>query len=123
NQFGTGESAIEISKPIMIEAVLPRFGNFGDKLVLRAVVHNNTDTAGEADVELHLDSTAKAAETKRHISLAAKGSVAVDFPAEIVATGHAQWRWSVRFTGGASGEFSDALQSELDVNYPAPLVR
>ena len=35
NQFGTGESAIEISKPIMIEASLPRFGNFGDKLVLR----------------------------------------------------------------------------------------
>jgi alpha-2-macroglobulin len=123
NQFGTGESAIEISKPIMIEASLPRFGNFGDKLVLRAVVHNNTDTAGEADVELQLDSTAKATETKRHITVPAKGSVPVDFPAELVATGHAQWRWSVRFTGGVSGELTDALQSELDVNYPAPLVR
>ena len=123
NQFGTGESAIEISKPIMIEAALPRFGNFGDKLVLRAVVHNNTDTAGEADVELQLDSTAKAAETKRHLTVPAKGSVAVDFPAELVATGHARWRWSVRFAGGASGELSDALQSDLDVNYPAPLVR
>ncbi|HSV63551.1 MAG TPA: alpha-2-macroglobulin family protein, partial [Chthoniobacterales bacterium] len=123
NQFGTGESAIEINKPIMIEASLPRFGNFGDKFVLRAVVHNNTDVAGEADVELQLDSTAKAAETKRHISVPAKGSVAIDFPAELIATGHAQWRWSVRFTGGASGELSDALQSDLDVNYPAPLVR
>ncbi|HEX4641786.1 MAG TPA: MG2 domain-containing protein [Chthoniobacterales bacterium] len=123
NQFGTGESAIEISKPITIEASLPRFGNFGDKLVLRAVVHNNTDAAGEADVELQLDSTAKAAETKRHISVPAKGSVPVDFPAELVAIGHAQWHWSVRFSGGASGELRDILQSELDVNYPAPLVR
>jgi uncharacterized protein YfaS (alpha-2-macroglobulin family) len=123
NQFGTGESAIEISKPIMIEAALPRFGNVGDKLVLRAVVHNNTDTAGEADVELQLDSTAKGAETKRHITVPAKGSVAVDFPAELVATGHARWKWSVRFMGGANGELGDALQSELDVNYPAPLVR
>jgi uncharacterized protein YfaS (alpha-2-macroglobulin family) len=123
NQFGTGESALEISKPVMIQASLPRFGNFGDKFVLRAVVHNNTDTAGEADVELQLDPTAKAAETKRHITVPAKGSVSVDFPVELVAIGHAQWRWSVRFAGGTTGELSDALQSELDVNYPAPLVR
>ncbi len=123
NQFGIAESALEINKPIMIEASLPRFGNFGDKLVLRAVIHNNTDAAGEADVELQLDATAKATETKRHLSLPAKGSVPVDFPAELVATGHAQWRWSVRFTGGTSGELKDAVQSDLDVNYPAPLVR
>src|SRR5256714_7305165 len=123
NQFGTGESAIGINKPIMIGAALPRFGNFGDKLVLRAVVHNNTDAAGDADVELQLDSTAKAAETKRRVSVPAKGSVPIDFPAELIATGHAQWRWSVRFTSGTSGELTDALQSELDVNYPAPLVR
>jgi alpha-2-macroglobulin len=123
NQFGTGEAAVEINKPIMIEASLPRFGNFGDKLVLRAVVHNNTDVAGEADVELELDATAKATETKRHIPVPAKGSVPVDFPVELVTTGHAQWRWSVRFTGGSSGSLTDALQSDLDVNYPAPLVR
>src|SRR5207248_3540195 len=112
NQFGTGESALEISKPIMIEAAVPRFGNFGDKLVLRAVVHNNTDAAGEADVELQLDSTAKATETKRHLSIPAKGSVPIDFPAELIATGHAQWRWSVRFSGGTAAELTDALQSE-----------
>ncbi|MEY2508517.1 MAG: alpha-2-macroglobulin [Verrucomicrobiota bacterium] len=123
NQFGTGESAFEISKPIMIEASLPRFGNFGDKVVLRAVLHNNTDTAGEADVELQLDSTAKASETRRHLSVPAKGSVPVDFAAEFVATGHAEWRWSVRFKSGAGAELTDALQSDLEVNYPAPLVR
>jgi uncharacterized protein YfaS (alpha-2-macroglobulin family) len=123
NQFGMGESAVEINKPVMIEASLPRFGNFGDKLILRAVVHNNTDAAGEADVELQLDATAKATETKRHISVPAKGSVPVDFPVELVTTGHAQWRWSVRFTGGSNGPLTDALQSDLDVNYPAPLVR
>jgi alpha-2-macroglobulin len=123
NQFGTAESAVEISKPIMIEAALPRFGNMGDKVILRGVLHNNTDVAGEADVELQLDSTAKAAETKRHVSLPAKASVPIDFPAEFVATGHAQWRWTARFKGGPNGELTDALQSDLDVNYPAPLVR
>jgi len=123
SQFGTGESAVEINKPIMIEASLPRSGNFGDKLVLRAVVHNNTDIAGEADVELQLDATAKAGDTKRHVSLPAKGSVPLDFPVELVTTGHAQWRWSVRFSGGANAGLTDALQSDLEVNYPAPLVR
>ena len=123
NQFGTGESAIEISKPVMIEASLPRFGNFGDKLVLRAVLHNNTEVAGEADVELQFDATAKAGDTKRHVSLPAKGSISLDFPVELVATGHAQWRWSVRFSGGGNTGLTDALQSDLEINYPAPLVR
>jgi uncharacterized protein YfaS (alpha-2-macroglobulin family) len=123
NQFGTGESAIEINKPLMIEASLPRFGNVGDKITLRAVLHNNTDVAGEADVELQLDSTAKAAVTKRRVSVPAEGSVPIDFPAELIAMGHAQWRWSARLNRGPSGELTDALQSELDINYPAPLVR
>lgn len=123
NQFGSGESAIEINKPIMIEASLPRFGNQGDKLVLRAVLHNNTDVAGEADVELQLDATAKAAETKRHVTVPAHGSIPIDFPAELAATGHGQWRWSVRFTGGGQDALTDAVQSEIDVNYPAPLLR
>jgi uncharacterized protein YfaS (alpha-2-macroglobulin family) len=124
NQFGTGESAFEINKPVMVEASLPHFANLGDKLVLRAVLHNSTDVAGEADVELQLDATAKAAEVKRHVTLPAHGSVPIDFPAEIVATGKAQWRWSVRFVStDKKTEFQDALQSEVNVGYPAPLVR
>ncbi len=124
NQFGTGESAVEINKPIMLEASLPRFGNLGDKLVLRAVLHNTTDAGGEADVELQLDGTAGAQQLKRHVTLPAHGSVPIDFPAELVATGHAQWRWSVRFVGAAQKtELQDALQSELEVGYPAPLLR
>src|SRR5205085_5366547 len=85
--------------------------------------HNNTDVAGEADVELQLDSTAKTAEAKRHVSVPAKGSIPIDFPAEFVQIGHAQWRWSARLNAGQSGELTDSVQSDLDVNYPAPLVR
>jgi alpha-2-macroglobulin len=124
NQFGSGESAFEINKPVMVEASLPRFANLGDKLVLRGVLHNTTDLAGEADVELHLDATAKAAEVKRRVTLPAKGSMPIDFPAEIVATGKGQWRWSVRFVStDKKAEFQDALQSEVNIGYPAPLLR
>lgn len=124
NQFGTGESAFEINKPVMVEASLPRFANLGDKLVLRGVVHNTTDLAGEADVELQLDATVRANETKRHVALPAHGSVSIDFPVEIVAIGKAQWRWKVDFASAdRKSEFHDALQSEVKINYPAPLVR
>jgi uncharacterized protein YfaS (alpha-2-macroglobulin family) len=124
NQFGTGESAFEINKPVMIEASLPHFANLGDKLVLRGVLHNTTDLAGEADVELQLDATAKAGEVKRHVTLPAQGSVPIDFPTEIVATGKGQWRWSVHFVSAdKKTEFQDALQSEVNVGYPAPLLR
>ncbi|PYJ09867.1 MAG: hypothetical protein DMF06_08425, partial [Verrucomicrobia bacterium] len=124
NQFGTGESAFEINKPVMLESSLPHFANLGDKLVLRGVLHNSTDLSGEADVELQLDATAKAPETKRHVTLPAHGSIPIDFPAEIVATGNAKWRWSVRFVSAdKKTEFQDAVQSEVNVGYPAPLVR
>jgi uncharacterized protein YfaS (alpha-2-macroglobulin family) len=124
NQFGAGESAFEITKPVMVEASLPHFANLGDKLILRGVLHNNTELAGEADVELKLDATAQAAEVKRHVTLPAHGSIPIDFPVEIVATGKAQWRWSVHFVAAdKKTEFQDALQSEVNVGYPAPLLR
>ena len=124
DQFGAGESAFEIKKPVMLEASLPHFANLSDKLVLRGVLHNTTDLAGEADVELQLDATARTAEVKRHVTLPAKSSISVDFPTEIVATGKAKWRWSVHFVSNdKKTEFRDALQSEVNVGYPAPLVR
>jgi uncharacterized protein YfaS (alpha-2-macroglobulin family) len=48
SQFGVGESAFEINKPIMIESAMPAFANVGDKLVMRAVVHNTTEFGGRA---------------------------------------------------------------------------
>ena len=41
-----------------------------------------------------------------------------------MATGKAKWRWSVHFVSNdKKTEFRDALQSEVNVGYPAPLVR
>lgn len=124
NQFGAGESAFEVNKPVMLEASLPHFANLGDKLVLRGVLHNSTDLSGEAEVELQLDATAKANETRRHFRLPAQGSVAVDFLIDLVATGRGQWQWNVHFVSSDNKTaFDDALLSAVDVNYPAPLVR
>jgi len=124
SQFGFGESALEINKPVMLEPALPRFGNVGDKIVLRAVIHNNTDLDGEADVEVRLDDVARVAQPKQHVVVPAKASVAVDLPIEFVGMGHGKWEWQMTFRDrDGKTELGDAVQSELDVGYPAPLVR
>jgi uncharacterized protein YfaS (alpha-2-macroglobulin family) len=124
SQIGAGESAFEINKPVMLEPALPRFGNVGDKVSLRAVVHNRTDLAGEAEIEMQLDATTRAAESRTRVALPARASVAVDFPVEFVSIGQAKWRWQVAFKSSDNKtEFHDAVQSELKIGYPAPLVR
>ncbi len=122
DQFGNAESAFEINKPVMLEPALPRFANVGDKIVLRAVLHNMTDVDGDVDVRLELDATASAPETKRRIALPARGSVAVDFPVEFKEVGKAMWKWTAQFAGGEVA-YRDAVQTTLNVGYPVPLRR
>jgi uncharacterized protein YfaS (alpha-2-macroglobulin family) len=121
DQFGNAESAFEINKPVMIEPATPRFANVGDQVVLRAVVHNTTEQAGDATVRIKLDETATAAETERTVKIPAKGSVAVDFPIEVREIGEAKWLWTVEFTSGAA-KFRDAVETKLKVTFPAPLL-
>lgn len=122
DQFGKGESAFEVSKPVMLEPALPRFANVSDKMALRAVVHNTTDLAGEAEVKVVFDRTVKAQSTTTKIQLPAKGTAAIDFPVEFLSTGTAVWKWSVNFKSGET-TYKDAVQSTLKVGYPAPLLR
>ena len=124
SQFGTAQSAFEINKPIMIESAMPAFANLGDKLILRAVVHNTTNVSGKAEIALRLDERGRAGETTRQISLGAHASVPIDIPVEIVATGAAHWSWSVKFAGSdGTAELGDGVQADIKVNHPAPLIR
>ncbi len=121
DQFGHAESAFEINKPVMLEPATPRFANVGDAMVLRAVVHNTTEQAGEATVRIKLDATATASETERTVKIPAKGSVAVDFPIDVRETGEAKWLWTAEFTS-AAGKFRDAVETKMKVTFPAPLL-
>ncbi|MFN2507584.1 MAG: alpha-2-macroglobulin, partial [Chthoniobacterales bacterium] len=124
SQFGVGESAVEINKPVMIESAMPAFANVGDKLVLRAVVHNTTDFGGRGEVYLKVDETARAAETIRQISLAAHESVPIDIPIDVLATGTAQWKWAVKFVAtDGTAELWDAVEATIKLGHPAPLIR
>jgi uncharacterized protein YfaS (alpha-2-macroglobulin family) len=122
DQFGSGESSFEVNKPVMIEPALPRFANIGDRLTLRGVLHNLTDTPGEVDVRVDFDATVSSQNERRHVELPARGSVAVDIPVTFTQAGLAVWKWTAKFEGRGL-VYEDAAQTTLNVGYPAPLKR
>ncbi|MGZ5025006.1 MAG: alpha-2-macroglobulin family protein, partial [Chthoniobacterales bacterium] len=116
--FGAAQSAFEINKPIMIESAMPAFANMGDKLVMRAVAHNTTANGGKAQVYFQADETARVSNSQREIDLPAGATVAIDIPLEIVAAGNAHWKWGIK-----CGDNSDAVEAEIHIANPAPLIR
>jgi len=121
DQFGSAESSFEVNKPFMLEPAPPRFANVGDKLLLRAVLHNTTDLDGEAEVRIKWDETVSAERDTCRVKLPAQGSVAVDFPVEFTHAGEAKWTWSARFASGdGNTSYRDAAEVKLKVEYPTP---
>ena len=55
------------------------------------------------------------------MAVAGHGSAVAEFPVELIDTGKARWVWRARFVQG--GEFTDAVQTTLDVGHVAPLLR
>lgn len=123
-QVGAGESAFEVNKPIMIESAMPAFAHVGDKLVMRAVVHNTTDFGGKAEAYLDFDETASTAEKMKSFALPAHSSTAVDLPVQITRAGEGTWGWSVKFVAtDGSAEVWDKVEAKIKVDDPAPLLR
>ncbi|HMJ05695.1 MAG TPA: alpha-2-macroglobulin family protein, partial [Chthoniobacterales bacterium] len=124
SQFGAAESAFEINKPIMIESAMPAFANVGDKLVLRAVVHNATAIGGQAEIQLEVDDSVRAAERTRQVAVPAHQSIPIDLPVEVLASGTARWKWAVKFVPqDGSPELRDAVEATVKLNYPALPIR
>jgi uncharacterized protein YfaS (alpha-2-macroglobulin family) len=120
-RFGSGQSAFEVSKPLLIEPALPQFAHIGDQLVARAVIHNQSQHSGGVIVQLELDDKARATATNQQIQIAAGASEPAEFPVIFAATGPAKWIWRAWFAD-APGEFTDATECSLDVGYVSPLL-
>src|ERR1019366_8744731 len=82
SRFGGGQSAFQVSKPLVIEPSLPAFANITDRLIARGLIHNQTASGGEVDVSLELDSKVAAHESGRKLTqrvpVPAHGSAVVE---------------------------------------------
>ena len=58
----------------------------------------------------------------RRLHLANKASASIDVPVEFTEAGEAKWTWKATLTVADSKRiFRDAVESKLNINYPAPL--
>lgn len=128
NRFGQAESNFKINKPLMLEPAMPRFANVGDEIMLKAVVHNTTQTAGEIEISLTLDDHVELikaekpnAATKK-LSVGAGQSKATFFPVRFIKTGEAISKWSAVAVNGPK-EMKDAVQNTLEVGTTEPMLR
>jgi uncharacterized protein YfaS (alpha-2-macroglobulin family) len=120
-RFGAGQSAFEVSKPLLIEPALPQFAHVGDQLIARAVVHNQSRHQGAVVVKLELDDKARADGAEKLVPIAAGGSEAAEFPVTLTGAGTAKWIWRAWFAD-APREFTDAAECSLEAGYVAPLL-
>lgn len=129
-QFGRGETAFRVNKPLMLEPATPAFANRGDRLLVRARLMNQTGRGGAFEVRLELDGTAApddaaagGASMIRRLDVAAGAAATVDFPVRFTATGTARWTWRAAAAAPADAAFTDAVETTFAVNDPAPLLR
>jgi uncharacterized protein YfaS (alpha-2-macroglobulin family) len=123
-QFGTGESAFAVNRPVMVEPSVPMIGHVGDELLLRGVVHNLTASDGQAVVTARWDGTVSAESTVRRVAVKAGGSVPFDFPVKVIEPGEARWNWEVQFQSD-DGKISerDSVAVTQSMLFPVPELR
>lgn len=127
-RFGQGESEFKVNKPLMLEPAMPRFANVGDEIVLKAVVHNTTENAGEISLTLQVDERVvfpkidKESSVVKTLAIAAGQSKAAYFPVRFAKTGTATFKWSATAPNGPKG-FADAVETTLEVGTTEPMLR
>ena len=94
--FGSAETKISVSKPLMITANLPRFARKGDSFACGAVVHNYEDKDGLLTVSATAQGAIKLTGEAQTITLPRGQTKAVSWPCEAVANGQAQVAFSVK---------------------------
>ena len=52
SQFGQGETTFKVTKPLLLQASLPRFARVGDTFEGGTVVHNFSEKAGSISVQV-----------------------------------------------------------------------
>ncbi|NOK63551.1 MAG: hypothetical protein GFH27_549371n50 [Chloroflexi bacterium AL-W] len=116
-----GQSTQELvsTKPLLVRPSLPRFLTIGDRPVLQAVVHNNTDEQVSATVSLTIDEEEESllrldAPTSQDIDIAANQQAVVTWPALVAdePTVTTIEPATLRFTVEGNG-LSDAVEQPL----------
>ncbi|HEX7880379.1 MAG TPA: MG2 domain-containing protein, partial [Candidatus Eisenbacteria bacterium] len=113
-RFGAADTTILVTKPLLVQAALPRFATTGDQFRGGAVVHNRTDRAALVTVNATADGLVlKGLPRPAAQSIPAGGSQRFEFDLAATRPGMAR----VRFSATGSG-FSDGIETSFPVLDP-----
>lgn len=114
--FGSGQTDLPVSKPLLLLPSIPRFARMGDAFKGGIVLHNNSDAPADAAVSLEARGIkAVGTETPRQIRLAPGASAEVLFDLAAEKPGAA-----VLAFRALSGADSDGLELKVPIVLPRP---
>jgi uncharacterized protein YfaS (alpha-2-macroglobulin family) len=117
SRFGRAEADIKVSKPLLLQAALPRFARVGDVFQGGVVLHNMTEAAGEAVIEAKVEGIVLLdKDGPRAVTVPAGGSQEVLYRFEARAPGRAVFAFRARL-----GAASDGLEAVLPIKPPRAL--
>ena len=111
-EFGTGESAITASLPLMARASPPRLLNFGDRIELPIAVQNLGDTPADVTIAVRAANATLTDGAGRRVEVPAGGRVEVRFPLATGDPGSAAFQVMAASKAGTdSSEFSVPIRT------------
>ena len=112
DEFGSAETSIQVSKPVMVTSNLPRFARKGDKFSCGVVVYNYENKKGELSVTARAEGavTLSGPETKT-VEVPLGKAQEVTWACEAVENGEARVAFSVK-----GGRAQDGVLSKLTVS-------
>lgn len=114
DRFGSGSSKIEVSKPLLALAALPRFGRLGDTFEAGVVVHSNGAGAGEVTVTAQVEGAKLAGPAEQKVEVSETSPKEVRFPFVADRSGTATFRFTVK-----RGDYSDGVEQKIPIELPA----
>lgn len=116
DRFGSGTSKVEVSKPLLALAALPRFARLGDAFQAGVVVHSNGAGAGEVTVTAQVEGAKLAGPGTQTVQVTPTAPKEVRFPFVADRAGTATFRFTVK-----RGEFSDGVEQKIPIELPAAM--
>ena len=116
SRFGRSEEHFKVTKPLLLQASLPRFARVGDEFAGGVVIHNQTAEKAEVVLDCRVKGLLQTDENNtREIALDPGKSQEVLFSFRVEKPGKAEFEFRARM-----GEDTDGLQVEFPLKLPRP---
>ncbi len=113
DRFGSGETKVQVNKPVLALPALPRFARVGDRFEAGVVVHSYGAGAGHAKVTASVEGASLDGPAEQDVELAEGSPREVRFAVRADRAGVARFRFRA-----AKGELEDGVEESIPIELP-----